>query len=198
VATIVNTKALFIARGAMIETPKADKRKIAAELGRIVRRGKRAGSVKLAKARDFDAPLAALIVNKKRGRGRGLYGTAMAEAVRTLIASRMRSIAFLKSGWIPAIKALIPFADRRGGPRQDRAVQYGRAKGSGTPAQEGIWKVKAIIENSAGDNKNNRDALLTYGGPALEKAVQNETASMKEYIERKLTESAKAAGIKTR
>ncbi len=197
-ATIVNTKALFIARRALRETPKADKAKIAKELGRIIKTGKNAGKLRLAKGSQHDAPLAALIINKRLGTGRGLRGEAMAKTIRSFIASRMRSIAFLKSGWIPAIKALSPFAELRGAPRQGPApVQYGRPKGSGTPARGSTWNPKAIIENAAGDNKENRGALITYGGPALQAAVDAETASMKEYIGRKLTESAAKAGIRT-
>jgi hypothetical protein len=39
----------------------------------------------------------------------------MAEAVEALLAIRLKSIAFLKSGWLPAIKRLEPYAEKIGG-----------------------------------------------------------------------------------
>lgn len=196
-ATICNTKALFITRGAILETPKADKRSIVRELGRIIKRGKNKGKLKLKSGTEHDAPLAALIINKRRGPGRGLYGAAMEEAVRAMLAARMRSIGFLKSGWIAAIRILLPFANRRGAPRQDRsAQQVGTAKGNATPAREG-WRAKATFENNASRNRSNNDALVKFGGPALQRAFDAEERSMLVYIEGKMRESAKAAGIKT-
>src|SRR5205807_1063675 len=96
------------------------------------------------------APLAALIINARRGaKGQpGLRGPAMEEAINAFVASRLRSIAFLKSGWIGAIKKMIPYADRRGGPRQDRtAKEYGQAKGDAKPSVNSGFKARATIEN---------------------------------------------------
>lgn len=195
-ATIVNTKALFIARRAILETPKANKNQIARELGRMVKSGKNAGKLRLKSGSQHDAPLAALIINKRRGPGRGLYGSMMEEAIRQLLSARNRSIAFLKSGWIGAVRKLLPFADR-GGPRQDRvAKEYGQAKGDATPARDNsVWKTKATITNSADSTHDKTGALIKYGGPALQRAFNAEEASMREYIERKLRESARQAGI---
>ena len=198
-AIICNTKAFFIARGATRLTPKADKEKIKKELGAIVQRGKTKGALKLVSARDYDAPLVALIINAQRGKGKGLYGVEMTEAIRKFIANRMRSIAFLKSGWLPAIKglaALVP--NKRNAPPIDRsAKQFGEAKGSFRPARDSSWKTVSTIINSAGANENNKGALIRYGGPALQQAVNDEEASMREYVERKLRETAKAAGVRT-
>lgn len=197
---IVNTKAMFIARHAILETPKADKAKIERELGEFVSvNGSKKKQLLLAIGKKHDAPLAALIINARRGReGRpGLYGAKMAAAVRVFVAARIRSISFLKSGWLPAIKTLLPFSDRRGGPRQEKGVkQIGQPKGYGKPAREG-WNVVAEIANTASDNKNNRGALWKYGGPALQRAFNAEAASMREYIEKKMREAAKQSGIKT-
>lgn len=196
---IVNTKAFYIARRAVIETPKADKKDIAADLGRFIKSGKKQGRLRLAKGRFHNAPLAALIVNARRGaKGLpGLFGTAMTEAIKVIIGARMRSIAFLKSGWIQSIKAFEPFADKIGAPRTDSsAKQVGQAKGLGRPAIGQGWNAKAVLANLAGENRNNKVALSKYGAPALQRAFDAEALSMRQYIEKKMAEDAAAAGIK--
>jgi len=202
-ATIVNTKLFYIARRATVETPKANAAKIKRELGRMVTTGKQAGTMRLRKVRRGSAqvPLAALIINKRLGPGAGLHGAEMTEAIRKFIASRLRSIAFLKSGWLPAIKKLEPLAAAIGGrqPRQDRtARQFGQPKGRAVPARSNLWSVSGMIENMASENKDNRNALVRYGGPALQKAFQAEEASMLEYIERKMKQTAQRAGVAVR
>ena len=213
---ICDTKAFFIARRAVIETPKADKAAIKGDLGRVSSgdrdaKGRYAGkgkgvsrilSLRMVKrysrfGLEVQAPLAALIINKRRGKGRGLHGAAMTEAIRAMIAARLRSIAFLKSGWLPAIRALVGLADTRGAPRQEAApIQVGVAKGYAIPAKEG-WKAKTTIANSADAKHDDKTALYKYGEPALQRAFDAETASMKDYIERKLKETAKTAGVRT-
>lgn len=197
VTVILNTKAFFIARRAVIETPKTNKGKIGKELGRVIRTGKRAGQLVLKKARDFAVPLAALIINKRLGPGHGLEGAAMAEAIKKLLGARLRSIAFLKSGWLPAIKKLEPLAEKRGAPRQDKTpTQFGQAKGFAKPAGEG-WRASCVIANLADARRDAKEALIKYGGPALQRAFDFETASMRKYIEDKLRAAAKRAGIRT-
>jgi hypothetical protein len=191
VVTIVNTKAFFIARRAVIETPKTDKSKITALFrdGSGWRSGLSGGT----------GAIVGRIINKRRGdRGeKGLYGRAMAEAVAMMKAARLRSVAFLKSGWLPAIKTLAGLAEKRGAPRQDRsAKQYGAVKGRAQPATAG-WFPKAVIDNLASARHETREALVRYGGPALQRAFDFETRSMLDYIERKLKAGAKACGIKT-
>lgn len=204
-ATICNTKAFYIARRAVIETPKADKSQMQAELGRIIRIKK----LQVQKLRtvtrygrfgqQVEAPLVALIINSRRGQHgeAGLYGSSMESAVTAFLNARFKSIAFLKSGWLPAIRALEPFAEKIGGPRLQRGpTQVGAAKGSGTPAKDGFWTTKATIENSAGDNRNNKGALIKYGAPALQRAFDAESASMLQYMEKKMKETATKAGVK--
>ena len=206
-ATITNTKGYFISRRAQAETPKADRAKIERELGSFVsvmRQGRRGKMVKrrevvLAKGQS-GAPLAALIVNARR-RDRGLpalQGPEMAKEVRKLLASRFRSIAFLKAGWIPAIRTLSVVAEKRGAPRGDMSArQIGGPKGYAIPAHVG-WKVSTIIANTAVAKGDTGEALIRYGGPALQRAFDAETRSMKQYIERKMKSTAIRAGVKVR
>lgn len=204
-AEVLNTKAYYIARKAIWYTAKASKESIGDSLGRFVstsrttKSGKTTTSrrLELAEAREADAPLAALIVNARRGaEGRpGLYGQAMAAAVRQLIAARVRSIAFIKSGWLPAIRILQTFAkDKSGaGPTDSAARIYGQEKGAAYPAVEGHEMISRIVNSAAGKAGTSAAALDKYGGKGLDMAFYDETASMKEYIERKMAEDADRA-----
>ena len=184
-AETINTKLFFIARRAVIETPKANKsqikitRKTGAVLGRII--------------------------NKRRGqRGeRGLYGDEMSKAVETIVAARKRSVAFLKSGWIPAIKKLEPYVkSKRGVARNDSsAKQVGKPKGTGHVAKPGIVVSGSIINaiGTAGKRASPHNAaLLKFGSPALQRAFDSETKSMRDYIAAKMKKTAALVGIKTR
>src|SRR5436853_2213008 len=120
-ARIVNTKAYYISRKASWFTAKTSRAAIADSLGS--RAG--GGRLKLRPGTDTDAPLAALIVQSRRAaKGqKGLYGIEMATAINQLISSRLKSIAFLRSGWLPAIRLLAPLADRGGAPPMDTAAR---------------------------------------------------------------------------
>ncbi len=180
--TICNTKAFYIARRATVLTPKASgariRKFVRAERGAIL--GK--------------------IINRRRGASelKGLWGKAMAEAVALVLAARLRSAAFLKSGWLPAIRRLEPYAERTGGrpPRMERAThQYGAPKGEAKPARPG-WMARAIIANMA-QARWDKGGALKLLTKSLQAAFDFEARSMKEYIERKLRQTARRAGIKT-
>lgn len=217
IPVIVNTKAFYIARRATIETPKADKQKIREEL-----RGGRLKNTTTArgKTKQVKYTLAQLlIVARRAAKGLSTKKRDIADDVKALVAGRLRSIAFLKAGWIPAIKKLEPLADKVAGakaPRPNKSqsgTQYGKPKGNAFPARDNSSKAQARIVNDALPNTRtnsflkkiihafhppNREHALQYVEPALERAIQAEQASMQEYIEKKLKQSAEKAGIKTR
>jgi len=176
----INTKLFFIARRAVIETPKA-------KLGPLTK----AIAVMLAK-----------IINKRRKAGgeRGIRGQDMADEVKKVWSARRSSVAFLKSGWLPSIKKLEGHIDpkfRRGAARNDRsAKQRGAPKGFAIVASPG-WRVGGKIENHALARRDKKEALALYGGPALQRAFDFEIASMRQYIERKMRDTAKSLGIRT-
>ena len=181
--TIVNTKAYYIARSALYWTAKAKK----SDVRRWFTRATQA--------------IIGKIINKRRGeRGeKGLYGEAMRQAQIEMRAKRLRAIAFLKSGWIPAIRRLEPLAERPGSARRIDPDALGKpgAQGSASPAS-GLLFTKAIIRNAAeARHSTTHDPLGKFGIPGLEKAVAEETKSMQGYIERKLRQRARALGIKT-
>lgn len=181
IATIVNTKAFYIARRATVETPAVTPQEI----------------------REFAArdggKIMGMLINKRRGlKGeKGLYGDAMAKMIATVKAARLRSRAFLKSGWLWAVKALEPYAEKRGAPRVDRKARaIGKAKGSAKPAANG-WHVEAEIVNKVTAAWDDKDGAAKIAEPALQRAFDFETRSMLDYMERKMKDGAHKAGIKT-
>jgi len=181
---VLNTKAYYIARNAVQETHHADKSEIRKELLTYVT-GKSGKS----------GPRAALIINalRKKNGLKGLNGAAMAVEVEKLIKSRQNKINFLRAGWIPAIKELKPLIDKSykgysiGGDFERMA--RGVPKGGADPAIGNSLRSEVNIYNSIKEDTRPPRviAFLTAG---LQKAVDKEVASMEEYINKKLGETA--------
>lgn len=181
IPTICNTKAFYIARRATVETPAVSAKEIREFIGRD------------------GGEIIGKIINKRRGaRGeKGLYGDAMTKAIAVVKAARLRSRAFLKSGWLWAVKILEPLAEKRGAPKVDRAAKkIGKAKGDAIPATQG-WRVSAKILNTVTAAWDKDEGAAKIAEPALQRAFDAETQSMKDYIERKMRGTAKEAGVKT-
>lgn len=207
---VVNKKAFFVTRRAARETPVTSKQAIVSSLGRITRRRGQfktklvsAGAVySHLQGSQAAAPLAALIINARKGRTGepGVEGPRMAAAIAALIGARNRSRAFLKSGWLPAIRRLDAVVhDRRGDPGSDFGLT-GRVsstilQGGAKPATAG-FQVKCTIENAASGKHETQHALYRYGGPALQRAFTFETASTLAEVARRQYEEAKKIGIK--
>lgn len=198
--SVINTKAYFVARKAIWFTQKADIYRMRAQLGQFVRvnyisRHGKQGSRKiltLVNSSRATAPLAALIINARRGKAGlpGLYGSKMARAIRELLASRMKAVAFIKSGWLPAVRILAPHAEHKGSPRVDASArQRGRPKGTAKPAQS-TWRPTAEIVNLVTAKRDTKMALVKYGSPGLQRAFTDEAASMRDYIERRMRPDA--------
>jgi hypothetical protein len=132
--------------------------------------------------------LAELIINKRRERQglKGLGGQELAQAVRRMIAGRIRSIAFLSSGWLPAVKVLLTRIQDKRGIKVDRSVKwYGKPKGRVTPASLS-WRPQCTIENTVSKGQQ-AEAIINAG---LQKAIDDETKSMLQYVESKLAKEA--------
>lgn len=207
-ATICNTKAYFIARRACRETYRPEPTKIGRALSQLVydfsstgKRSLKTRTVYGKLGQQSLAPIAALLINWKRGKlgKKGLEGDAMSKAVKLFIAARTRARAFLASGWIPAIRKLAALAERSGAVAQDReASRIRNPKGSVVPAKEGPHSMAKIISEAVSKHTTTPDPLDKYGRIALEKAIREETLTTQAYIEKKLLDSAKGLGIKTR
>ena len=174
----VNTHAYFIARKALWLTKKADATKLRAELEGP------------AKFTDGTLGEAIMLARYREKGGWPTSGAAFAADVRRLIASRTRSVGFLKSGWLPAIRTLEYFTVNKGqaAPLDREARVYGQEKGSGYPAVPGDI-MTAQLTNSAGTATDKGTAALQkYGGAALDTAFYDESERLKEYLDRKLRE----------
>lgn len=178
----VNQHGYYIARNAVNATKSAKKEDIRKDLETL--------SKKYPKA-----PLAAILVNAKRAKEgkKGLTGEKMAKAVETFIKKAQASRNFLRAGWIPAVKKMAPFATKKGGkPIPDGARIKGSQKGGAYPARESLKPVFVLFNSVFGGKKASlRVKKIIQEGAQI--AVDQETASMREYILKKMEEAAKKA-----
>jgi len=186
ISEIVNTKAYFVARGAVNTTGAVNKSAIEAELR--------------APGRTSSAPVGALIVNARRGaKGeKGLNRAKMEAAVNKLVRARQRTVNFLRSGWIPAIKKLESLVPKKGGAAPYKSIkQHGAPMGGANAAKESsLFKAQAEIWNTVTGGKPVA-GILSKGSPAkvaaiiedgLQKAINKEMKSMLQYINKKTLE----------
>jgi hypothetical protein len=202
----INKKAYYVARKAIWFT-----RKVAPEtISRELEEGKasvltKLKSGKFSKAkknvRSFfgntssRAPLLALIVQSRYpnskgerspwfGRSRSAGAAYMLAEMRKVFGARMRSIAFIKAGWINARNVMERSftGSRKGLPASEKFLQtYVGKLGGATPATAGLLQAK--IWNDANARRDHKAALDTYGGEGLQKAMMDEAADTVRYIE---------------
>lgn len=113
------------------------------------------------------------------------------EQVRKGLAARLRSIGFIKSGWIPAYRKLRRYIGQA--LTWTDARQRGKAKGRATVAQNGFNPI-ATIANTALPSAQ----AMRLGVEGLNKAFRAETADMRVYLERKMKEDARASEIEVK
>ncbi len=111
--------------------------------------------------------------------------------VKSAIARRLKSIGFLRAGWLPAFRALRSFIG--GLAATPGATQQGKPKGYAKKARDGFNPL-AVIANSAAPTPE----AAKFVEQGLARAFREETADMKAYLERKLKETAARSGIETR
>jgi hypothetical protein len=196
----INDKLFMIARQALWRTEKADKRDIQKTLGKITYLGQKDGRKRyrhrLAKARDNDAPLIALIIQKRQRESgeKGLHGSAMRAKIQQVIGARMSSIAYIKSGWLPAIQTLAQVSSIKATAeeRDDKdARQIGKPKGKASIAKAGDI-IQGHIENSAWAKRDTKGAFMKYGSRGLQAGFDAEAKEMDVYIKRKIDPAAEA------
>ncbi len=172
-ATVINTKALYIDRGAIRETEKADIQKLTEEL--------RDGlAEKIIRARYF-----------KEGKKQP-SNAEVEEKAKRLIAARRRSVGFLKAGWIPGIQAFNR-ALGRSSTAPSRSLLWSKSNIGGAKAAQPGWKIEAEMWNAAvatHGGQQGEAALAKFATAGWEKAAAKEVASMKVYIEGKLQGTA--------
>ncbi len=115
------------------------------------------------------------------------YTVAEARALsRRIIAARVRGITFIRSGWIPAIRLLAPFAKVH--LRVTDAKQRGSDKGGATPAKVAINPTAYIFNSVKGAG--------IVGPAALQSAVSFVAKDMIEYARKKMIETARRHSAK--
>lgn len=142
----------------------------------------------------FGSAMMGKVVNKRRGaKGlRGLSGPQMEDAIRTLYNLRVRSIAFIASTFLPAVKLFERVASRVTGkpPLEKNVRQYGRKKGGGLLAKDDKWPIRAAIYSYGETKGDKKDAVARYGGQGLQMGFNSELANLKRFLERKMQEAA--------
>lgn len=190
-AQISNERGTNVAFRWQFHIPKADKAKIERELGVtrqvVVNRKGKSSNKRTVKPVKF---VYALVNARQAAKGEeGLTGSAMEKAARNFIASRVRSIAFFKAGCIPIIKKLARAAKKF--VRFDRsAKQYGVDKGDAIPARESFTPSCTLINSATGNGTTGSRALLKYGLPALQKAMNEEAQELLRHTHAKLQKDA--------
>jgi len=185
VVTVLNSKGYFIARKALWFTnaalPESVKELKTMATTRRVREPKDRGLV------------VGAIVSRRYGKGNGLHGSPMKAEIGSILAARVRSRSFLKSGWLTAIRGLDPKTEDKelAAPAVGGVKQQGQSKGSYSAADESA--LLTSITNSAQAKRDRQSGLSKFGMPALMKAFDSEASSMEEYLIRKNAKSAAAA-----
>ena len=198
-ATILNTKAWYVARKACWWTQRADKKKIKDFAEGMVWASKakyynsETGRLKTLKYNVYaktadNRPVVALLINKNRGsRGeKGFRGQDMTGAMENFMKFRMGSIGFIASGWIAAIRVLDPKAEEKAAAAAVAGVKvYGVPKGGATFATEDNLNLSIFNHAKALSDKTG-EVWTRVANEGLQVAIRDETASMDEYAAKKM------------
>lgn len=183
---ILNSKLFFIAKAAMVYTPRADRTRIERELGAEARTrvSKKTGKTKRSYRVKPVSVAYAIIASarKKRGEPPIPYADRKKEA-RKLIAGRLKAVGSMKSGWVTAIITLARHIKQYAALESTPRI---KGKSRAWPAREG-WNPTATAKYRvlAGDRIDPRV------NKALQRAFSEELADMKQYTARKLGKVAK-------
>ena len=195
VADIINAKLYYIARNATMTTQNSRADAIRTELN--------GPSV------DYpSAPLGAIIINSKRGKAglKGLRGKAMAKELASLIKSRIQSINFVRSGWKNGIRIIEQYLKSRGefgyvrrnakGSKADtktmnKKTNYAMGTAKVAKIETGPRAWGEIVNSAISKAVTDSQKLQHVKELGLQKAVNQEVASMRVYIENKINSGAK-------
>lgn len=201
-AEIVNTKAFFVARGAVRNTRKADLAAMQAAIGpngeevigHRVRIFKRKGVVRGKEitrttfATLGKAPRLALIINARRGKAGlpGLTGGEMHAAMEHEWKKRKSAINFLRAGWLAAVAVFARAIGKPAGGHSAAMVERFGVHGGARVALPGFLVTAELFTTAFAERHPGQGLKLAAEG--LQSAVNHETASMRAYIERKMQE----------
>lgn len=158
----LNGQALRVVIEAVRQTEKANAAKIAHKLGQTgyavkAVKSRKTGRTSYKRGRmtvATDSFASRILQARYRKTGDwGIGGKTMDERVRNYINSVMRSVAFIKSGWIPARQALFRVVKMKPSGTSGKfmdAKQYGKPKGYAIPAAGNIFRnLTAVVANKA-------------------------------------------------
>jgi hypothetical protein len=129
-----------------------------------------------------------------------------------MVGLRLRSIGFLKAGWIAARDAMkrkariasAPEGTVAGGSRRAGVARLGdaiAAKPERNKAYAAIWNQASYggkkNSNRGGEQYQHDKALMRYALPALERAFAEETADTLQQVEKVMRGTARSMGIRT-
>lgn len=182
VAEAMNYKAYMIALFAIRKTKKTT-------AGRIK---KFWNSANTKKSKIDKTPLVPKIVSAWKGYNRKTQRGVLEGSIEEIRDRRLKSIGFLRSGWIPAIKAL---ASHTGGrvkkvSKNDSRIQKIHGKAKKAKRGSGLDAV-ASIENYTGRYSDDAaDALAKFGKAGLEKGIEMEARETVKYLAKKFQKDA--------
>lgn len=190
----VNSRAFFVAKKAMEETEKADADKIVFQLAGNVRVklgvSRKTGQRTMKRQYDvLEGSLAARIINAKlKADGKKMiFGKEMMQAVKRMIGARLRAVAFIRSGWIYAIKTLAPLVGGgKGASIFGNARMTGAAKGYAKPASAAL---SSIVQCEIGNTallQGKHSSPMKVGLKGLEKAMAREAQEALNHLREKL------------
>jgi hypothetical protein len=177
---ICNKRAINIAFIAMRKTPSARAQRIERDLRKKI-------SIEGRKPK-HQPPRAALLIasgSRKSGREKpkpGLYGAFMRSEIAKLIDKRKRSKAYVKSGWLKAIRDLRAAAKEKRRLRPAGTRDFANPAGEGRAARPGINPTAEII--------NHAQAARKISGAALRHAFSVDAADMRNFAARQLRKRA--------
>lgn len=201
----VNGQLLGLSAQALNQTVIADKVKIQRQLGQLkteaevgqyytTSKSRVGGFVKVKKSdwQRMEGSVAARIINaklKKSGKTM-IWGKKLAEAANKLIGNRLRSLAFIRSGWAPSIRMLSGVVSSKK-PKVERVRKFGVDKGYAKVAPYSLSGViSGEIANTAlvsgGKFANGPSNPSPIAAKALERAIRLQTNDMATELARRL------------
>lgn len=198
-AYCVNRALQNVTARAIGPTPKADAAKIAWQMGQVgtqIAYRDRKGNLKRYKTPkriyNFANSFAARIINKRlRDTGQKMvFGAEMEKRAKAMVGARLRSVAFIKSGYIPALALLSRLIDKPMRILRDGRV-VGVPKGWAIPAPKGT----AV---TFGEVANNAKGASKVGVTAAQQAVNETARDMIGWATDRLREDARKAGLRVK
>lgn len=179
VAEVVNTKALFIARGATHpnNTKRAKPKDIRAQLNRPSRNSPKYNIA------------SQLVMKSMREKGENVKDfkrSAIKKKGRTYINKKVRSSGFLASGWIEAVRKMMRFTEYKSSIKIRGLIEGKTKKGGAKPAKVGLT-TSAQVYNSVQSSNTGAQSIINKG---VAKAMAYEVASMKKYVQNKMAKDA--------